>query len=89
MVHIAHELTPFSPKDVTVYSNCEEVRLTVFKNGKRYVYKKDLNRKGMPSPIITFPNVFHFMEWKAMARSQKQEDAYLLAEGLRQSGCHS
>jgi beta-galactosidase len=82
MVHIAHELTPFSPKDVTVYSNCEEVRLTVFKNGKRYVYKKDLNRKGMPSPIITFPNVFHFMEWKAMARSQKQEDAYLLAEGL-------
>ena len=36
----------------------------------------------MPSPIITFPNVSHFMEWKAMARSQKQEDAYLLAEGL-------
>ncbi|MGG6497289.1 UNVERIFIED_CONTAM: hypothetical protein NY603_30645, partial [Bacteroidetes bacterium 56_B9] len=26
MVYIAHEMTPFSSKDVTVYSNCEEVR---------------------------------------------------------------
>ena len=31
MVYIAHAMTPFSPKDVTVYSNCDEVRLTVFK----------------------------------------------------------
>lgn len=82
MIHIAHELTPFSPKDVTVYSNCEEVRLTVFKGGKEYVYKKDPNHKGMPSPIIIFKDVFHFMEWKAMARGRKQDDAYLLAEGL-------
>lgn len=82
MIFIAHELTPFSPKDITVYSNCEEVRLTVFKEGKQYVYKKDLNHRGMPSPVIKFPDVFHFMEWKAMARSGKQEDAYLLAEGL-------
>ncbi|WP_293741014.1 sugar-binding domain-containing protein [uncultured Parabacteroides sp.] len=82
MIHIAHELTPFSPKDVTVYSNCEEVRLTVFKGGKEYVYKKDPNHKGMPSPIITFKDVFHFMEWKAMARGRKQDEAYLLAEGL-------
>lgn len=36
----------------------------------------------MPSPIITFKDVFHFMEWKTMARSGKQNDAYLLAEGL-------
>ena len=82
MIHIAHELTPFSPKDVTVYSNCEEVRLTVFKGGNEYVYKKDPNHKGMPSPIITFKDVFHFMEWKAMARGRKQDEAYLLAEGL-------
>lgn len=82
MIYIAHELTPFSPKDVTVYSNCDEVRLTVFKNGRQYVYKKNPWHKGMPSPIITFRDVFHFMEWKWMARSRKQADAYLLAEGL-------
>ncbi|MEY8610818.1 sugar-binding domain-containing protein [Parabacteroides segnis] len=82
MIYIAHELTPFSPEDVTVYSNCDEVRLTVFKGGKKYSYKKDPSHRGMPSPIITFENVFHFMEWKAMARAGKQDDAYLLAEGL-------
>lgn len=82
MIYIAHENTPFSPTDVTVYSNCEEIRLTVFKGGKEYVYKKDPNHKGMPSPIITFKDVYHFMEWKAMARAGKQDDAYLLAEGL-------
>ena len=82
MIYIAHEITPFSPTDVTVYSNCEEIRLTVFKGGKEYVYKKNPNHKGMPSPIITFKDVYHFMEWKAMARAGKQDDAYLLAEGL-------
>ena len=34
MVYVANEMTPFSPEDVTVYSNCEEVHLTVFENGK-------------------------------------------------------
>lgn len=82
MIYIAHEITPFSPADVTVYSNCEEVRLTVFKGGKEYIYKKDPDHKGMPSPIITFKDVYHFMEWKSMARARRQEDAYLLAEGL-------
>lgn len=82
MVYIAHEITPFSPKDITVYSNCDEVRLTVFKNGKQYSYKKNPAHKGMPSPIITFENAYQFMEWKAMARTGKQKDAYLLAEGL-------
>lgn len=82
MIYIAHELTPFSPKDVTVYSNCDEVRLTVFKNGKTYTYKKPTDRKGMPSPVITFADVYHFMEWKAKARAGKQNEAYLLAEGL-------
>lgn len=82
MVYIAHELTPFSPKDITIYSNCDEVRLTVFKDGKQYSYQKDPAHKGMPSPIITFENAYHFMEWKTMARVGRQKDAYLLAEGL-------
>ena len=82
MIYIAHELTPFSPTDITVYSNCEEVRLTVFKDGKQYTYKKDPALKGMPAPIIKFKNAFHFMEWKYMARQGRHKDTYLLAEGL-------
>ena len=82
MVYIAHEMTPFSGKDVTVYSNCDEVRLTFHKGGKTYTYKKDKNRPGMPSPVITFPDVYDFMVDKAFSRTQKQDDVYLLAEGL-------
>lgn len=82
MVYIAHEMTPFSGKDVTVYSNCDEVRLTFNKGGKTYTYKKDKNRSGMPSPIITFPDIYDFMDDKALSRDRKQDDVYLLAEGL-------
>lgn len=82
MVYIAHEMTPFSPKDVTVFSNCDEVRLTVFQDGKQYVYKKPLREKGMPSPVIRFDDVYDFMADKALSRQGKQKQVYMLAEGL-------
>ena len=82
MVYIAHEMSPFSPKDVTVYSNCEKVRLTYLLNGKQQVYTKEANRPGMPSPIITFNDMFNFMECKLMARAGKQAEIFLKAEGL-------
>ena len=82
MVYIANAMTPFSPKDVTVYSNCDEVRLTFCQEGKQYTYHKPKNNEGMPSPIITFPNVFDVMHDKALSRGKKQEESYLLAEGL-------
>lgn len=82
MVYIAHEMTPFSSKDVTVYSNCEEVRLTFNKGGKTHSYQKQKDRKGLPSPIILFPDVYDFMVDKALSRQGKQEEVYLLAEGL-------
>lgn len=82
MVYIAHELTPFSPKDITVYSNCDEIRLTVFEGGETYIYKKDSAHYGMPSPIITFKDAYHFEEWKENARAKNKDGAYLLAEGI-------
>lgn len=89
MVYIAHAMTPFSPKDVTVYSNCEEVRLTVFRDGKQYNYKKEKREKGMPSPVITFKDVYDFMQDKALSRQRKQADVYMLARrtyGWKSSG---
>jgi beta-galactosidase len=83
MVFIAHEMTPFSGKDVVVYSNCEEVRLTYNKAGETYTYLKDTQRKGMPSPVIIFPDVYDFMKDVRMSMlERKQDDVYLLAEGL-------
>ena len=81
MVYIANAMTPFSPKDITVYSNCDEVRLTYCKDGKQYTYKKEKSNEGMPSPIITFKNVWDVMLDRKLARAEKQLDSYLLAEG--------
>ena len=81
MVFIAHEMSPFSPEDVTVYSNCDEVRLTVLKGGKQYIYKKENRLSGMASPIITFPDAFHFMDCKKLLRSHRQQEVFMLAEG--------
>ena len=82
MVYIAHEMTPFSGKDVTVYSNCDEVRLTFLKDGKTYTYNKPVVKAGMPSPVITFPDVYDFMVDKAVSRKKKQDEVLLRAEGL-------
>lgn len=82
MIYIANAMTPFSPKDVTIYSNCDEVRLTYCKGGKEYTYHKPANEAGMPSPVITFKDVFDVMYDKKLSRQKKQADSYLLAEGL-------
>lgn len=82
MVYIAHSMTPFSPKDVTVYSNCDEVRLTFCKDGQTQVYHKPKEAEGMPSPVITFKDVFDVMQDKVLARAGRHKESYLLAEGL-------
>lgn len=80
-VFIAHEMTPFSSPDVTVYSNCDEVRLKVFKEGKEYTYKKEKAEAGIPNPIIVFKEVYHFLEDKAMSRARKQNEVLIQADG--------
>ena len=82
MVYIAHEMTPFSSRDVTVYSNCDEVRLTFNQGGETRIYKRENNRKGMPSPIIVFEDVYDFMQDKIRSRANRQDEVFLLAEGL-------
>ncbi|ALJ06128.1 beta-galactosidase [Pseudalgibacter alginicilyticus] len=81
MVYIANEMTPFSDNDVTVLSNCDEVKLTVFEEGKEFLLKKDEDKIGMPSPPFVFKNAYHFMEIKALNRNKKQAEAYIKAEG--------
>ena len=82
MVYIAHAMTPFSGRDVKVFSNCDEVRLTFCKGGKTHVYKKDKKQMGLPSPVITFKEVYDFMTDKKLTREKREADVYLLAEGL-------
>lgn len=80
-IKIVHELSPFSGEDITIVSNCDEVRLTVF--GKKYPAQptKDSDYQ-MPHKPITFKNVYNFMELKQLFRENKHSRAHIVAEGL-------
>lgn len=82
MVHIAHQMTPFSGEDVQVFSNCQQVRLTFTQGGETFVHQKDTTQRGMPSPMITFPKVYDFMKDKALTLQRKEQEVFLLAEGI-------
>ena len=83
MVYVAHAMTPFSPSDVTVYSNCPEVRLTFCEGGEPLTWRRDSTEsRGIASPVITFRNVYDFMTDKELTRKGKGKDVWLLAEGI-------
>jgi beta-galactosidase len=77
MVFIANELTPFSGRDVWVFSNCDEVRLTVC---GEVVATKPARAKdsGMPHPPVCFEDIFRFSDFKKPPR----EEQAIIAEGL-------
>lgn len=82
MVFIAHEISPFSSPDVTVFSNCDEVRLIVY--GKDTLIQKVPREKyGMPNPPVTFKNVYAFNEMRQYPYVEKQwQKVTFVAEGL-------
>ncbi|MGQ7871330.1 glycoside hydrolase family 2 TIM barrel-domain containing protein [Sunxiuqinia sp. sy24] len=81
MVFIANELSPFSSEDITVYTNCDEVRLTVF--GKEVGTQKARNDEpGIKHPIVVFEDAFDFMEEKKLHRARKFDQATVVAEGI-------
>ncbi|MEC7108014.1 MAG: glycoside hydrolase family 2 TIM barrel-domain containing protein, partial [Verrucomicrobiota bacterium] len=58
-VYIAHLMTPFSTNNVTIFTNCEEVKLTSF--GKHYGIQKaydDLSP--VPRVPVVFTNAFNY-----------------------------
>lgn len=80
MVFIAHELSQASAGDVTIFTNCEEVKLTWL--------GREIGTRGpepgyphMPHPPVVFPNVFDFHEISRDWRSRTQE-IEMVAEGL-------
>ncbi|GGZ81743.1 glycoside hydrolase family 2 protein [Algibacter mikhailovii] len=81
MVYIAHEMSPFSSKDVTVYSNCDEVRLIVLQKDT-ITMKHDRETFNMPNPIMVFEDVYDFMEVKSLYRKKRHAETTIVAEGI-------
>ncbi len=84
-VGIAHEMTQFSPDDVTVFSNCDSVRLTSldgYYTATLPVVFSDEQNKVNPQPL-TFPNAWQFMAARQLSYKQKAWDKVrIVAEGI-------
>lgn len=82
-VFIAHLMTPFSPADVTVFAQADSVRL--YLNGE-FVAEQPTGRgekaEGMPAPIVTFKDVYRFMDIKAHVHYDRTQESSLWAEAI-------
>ncbi|MCL3780698.1 glycoside hydrolase family 2 protein [Prolixibacteraceae bacterium JC049] len=81
MVYVAHQMKPISEEDVTVFTNCDEVRLIVYEQDTLVQKVANYNQK-MPHPMVVFKDVFDFIDVKNLHRAKKQSQASLVAEGL-------
>lgn len=80
MIFVANEFSPFSPSNITVYGNCEEVRMTAFQRPP--VTQRAVFTGGLPHPPFVFTNVYGFMDLKDRMRSGKFAEATIRFEGL-------
>ncbi len=84
MVFIANEMTQFSDSDITVFSNCDSVRLTVFEDDKSVTLPVFHDANGIQCAPVVFKGFWDF--WQAREYSYKQRNwqrVSLLAEGIR------
>ena len=75
-VTIAHEMTQFSEKDVTVFSNCDSVRLTMYDGEHCWTQPVD---KG----LVVFKEAWDFFEARNWSYTQKNwQNVKMVAEGI-------
>lgn len=83
-VHIAHEMTQFSDNDVTVFSNCDSVRLTTYLGA--HTYKLPVNHptaKAFNAPVV-FKNAWDFWEAREYSYKKKSpQSVVMVAEGFK------
>ena len=92
LVTIAHEMTQFSERDVTVFSNCDSVRLTMFdgehcwtlpvRHGSPYG-AADGEAAHAPSQPVVFHDAWDFFEARNWSYTQRNwQNVKMVAEGI-------
>ncbi|MDP4277315.1 MAG: glycoside hydrolase family 2 TIM barrel-domain containing protein [Bacteroidota bacterium] len=82
MVFVAHEMTPFSSPDVTVFTNCDSVRLIRYEQDT-FIQKVERKLLGMPNPPVVFKGIFDNYQLRKLSYIQKKwQKASLLVEGI-------
>ena len=83
VLFIAHEMTQFSPSDVTIFSNCDSVRLTSLDGWKSATLPVVHDPDGQPHKPVIFKGFWDF--WKARELSYTKrswQKVKLIAEGI-------
>jgi beta-galactosidase len=92
VVSIAHEMTQFSDRDVTVFSNCDSVRLTMYggehcwtlpvRHGSPYGAANG-DTAHSPSQPVVFKDAWDFFEARNWSYTQKNwQNVKMVAEGI-------
>lgn len=82
MVYVANEISPFSGKDVVVFSNCDSVRLIVYEEDS-LIQKVENKINGIPNAPVIFEDVYDFWEMREYTYVQKDwEKVSFIAEGI-------
>ncbi len=76
LVSIAHEMTQFSEKDVTIFSNCDSVRLTMYDGEHCWTLPVE---KG----LVVFKDAWDFFEARNWSYTQRNwQNVKMVAEGI-------
>ena len=73
MVYVVNEMTPFSDKDVVVFSNCDSVRLTAYE-GKSWTKPVVKTKNQIPYAPVIFENLFDFWEMRDYSYKRKKPE---------------
>ena len=76
IITIAHEMTQFSDKDVTVFSNCDSVRLTMYDGEHCWTLP-------VHQGVVVFPDAWNFFEARDYSYTQRSwQKVKMTAEGI-------
>jgi len=76
IITIAHEMTQFSDKDVTVFSNCDSVRLTMYEG--EHCWEQPVEQG-----VVVFKDAWNFFEAREHSYTQRKwQDVKMVAEGI-------
>ena len=80
---IAHEMTQSSPADVTIFSNCDSVRLMALNGWKTQTLPVVHDSNGVPNAPVVFKGFWDFWQARSLSYSQRNWQAVkLVAEGI-------
>ena len=80
---IAHEMTQSSPNDVTIFSNCDSVRLTALDGWKTATLPVVHDPEGMPNAPVVFKGFWDFWQARSLSYTQRSwQKVKFVAEGI-------